>query len=189
MSALPAVSTRLSVSDPFRTEVPARLAAVVSVLLFGASFGFFYAWVCSTMWGLDATDPRTAIAAMQAMNANVRNPVFFVIFFLPPVAGAVTALLAWSAGYRRAALVSAVSSLVYAAGVIYFTSAVNLPMNDALAAVVIPSGVDEAARIWRDYSQPWQVANITRTVFSGIALTGIALTVLDLGRNRIGGPR
>ena len=44
--------------------------------LSAAIFGFFYAWVCSTMWGLDQTDPVVAITAMQAMNASVRNAVF-----------------------------------------------------------------------------------------------------------------
>ncbi len=49
--------------------------AITSITLSGAIFGFFYAWVCSTMWGLDQADPRVAIASMQAMNASVRNAV------------------------------------------------------------------------------------------------------------------
>ncbi len=48
---------------------------LLAIVFAGAIFGFFYAWVCSTMWGLDATDPRIAIAAMEAMNASVRNAV------------------------------------------------------------------------------------------------------------------
>ena len=79
-------------------------SAVISILLSGAIFGFFYAWVCSTMWGLDAADPRVAIAAMQAMNASVRNAVFFPAFFLTPVALGATALLARSEGRHRACL-------------------------------------------------------------------------------------
>ena len=66
------------------TVAPVRIAALTSLLFLGAIFGFFYAWVCSTMWGLDAADPRVAISAMQAMNASVRNAVFFPAFFLTP---------------------------------------------------------------------------------------------------------
>ena len=55
--------------------------AFAGLLLAGGIFGFFYAWICSTMWGLDAADPRVAIAAMQAMNASVRNAVFAPAFF------------------------------------------------------------------------------------------------------------
>jgi uncharacterized membrane protein len=67
------------------------LTSLVALVLTGAIFGFFYAWVCSTMWGLDDADPRVAIAAMQAMNASVRNAVFFPAFFLTPVALCVAA--------------------------------------------------------------------------------------------------
>lgn len=70
-----------------------RTSALVSVVLTGAIFGFFYAWVCSTMWGLDAADPRVAIEAIQEMNASVRNAVFFPAFFLTPVAMALTGML------------------------------------------------------------------------------------------------
>ncbi|MEX0278502.1 MAG: hypothetical protein AB3N19_13365, partial [Ruegeria sp.] len=68
--------------------------SMLSLLSIGAIFGFFYAWVCSTMWGLDAANPRTAIAAMQAMNASVRNAVFFPAFFLTPVILGATAFIA-----------------------------------------------------------------------------------------------
>lgn len=50
------------------------------------------------MWGLDATDPRVAIRAMQAMNASVRNAVFFPAFFLAPVVLFATALVVTQTG-------------------------------------------------------------------------------------------
>jgi hypothetical protein len=34
-----------------RQEASTRYSAYVSVILTAAIFGFFYAWVCSTMWG------------------------------------------------------------------------------------------------------------------------------------------
>lgn len=59
------------------------VTALTTLLLSGAVFGSFYAWFCSTMWGLDAADPAVASAAMQAMNASVRNAMLFPAFFLP----------------------------------------------------------------------------------------------------------
>lgn len=35
--------------------------SMLTLLSIGAIFGFFYAWVCSTMWGLDATDPPSVM--------------------------------------------------------------------------------------------------------------------------------
>ena len=151
--------------------------SMLSLLSVGAIFGFFYAWVCSTMWGLDAADPRVAIDAMQAMNASVRNAVFFPAFFLTPVFLAVTAGIAWLQNRRGAAILFGASAAVYVFGAFLVTAMVNVPMNEALARVTVPADAEAARRIWDDYSQPWQVWNTVRTVFSGIALllTGMAI--------------
>tara|TARA_R110002095_G_scaffold129283_1_gene112095 strand:+ start:5059 stop:5586 length:528 start_codon:yes stop_codon:yes gene_type:complete len=154
--------------------------ALLSLLFTGAIFGFFYAWICSTMWGLDAADPKVAIAAMQAMNASVRNAVFAPAFFGTPVVLFATAIFAWVATYRRAALLFILAGLVYFFGGIVLTFNVNVPMNEALALIEIPPSPAEAQQIWQDYSAPWQVWNITRTIASGLALllTGSAILTL-----------
>lgn len=77
-----------------RGEPSATGLGLLTVIHGGAIFGFFYAWVCSTMWGLDAIDPRVAIEAMKGMNASVRNAVFFPAFFLTPLVMAAAALAA-----------------------------------------------------------------------------------------------
>lgn len=62
------------ISDYIKVRAYIKISAYISMLLSAAIFGFFYAWVCSTMWGLDSladADANTAIAAMQAMNASV----------------------------------------------------------------------------------------------------------------------
>jgi uncharacterized membrane protein len=101
--------------------------SIVSVVFCGAIFGFFYAWVCSTMWGLDQADPRVAIAAMQAMNASVRNAVFFPAFFLTPVVLVVTAAAMRFGGQGSAALWFLAAAAVYLAFGLFVTTAVNVP--------------------------------------------------------------
>ena len=167
-----------------RSSLVVLLSGLLALLLSGAIFGFFYAWVCSTMWGLDAADPKVAIAAMQAMNASVRNAVFFPAFFLTPVVLSVAAALARRDGAHRAALAFLAAAMVYLFGGLVLTLAVNVPMNEALADVMIPTDTDEARSIWVAYSAPWQVWNVTRTVFSGIALllAGYALSQLNVHR-------
>ncbi|WP_323765694.1 DUF1772 domain-containing protein [Marinovum sp.] len=159
--------------------------ALLALLLSGAIFGFFFAWVCSTMWGLDAADPAVAIAAMQAMNASVRNAVFFPAFFLTPVVLLIAALLARQAQLRPASYAFGGAALVYLLGGLILTLMVNVPMNETLAEVNVPGDSQAAREIWQAYSAPWQGWNIARTVFSGIALllTGVALTQL---RHRTG---
>ena len=161
---------------------PAGVAGLVAVVLGGAIFGFFYAWVCSTMWGLDQADPRIAIAAMQAMNASVRNAVFCPAFFLTPVALLVAAAFAHRERSRAAAATFAVAAVLYIAGGLVLTLLVNVPMNEELAAVAPPRHVEEAERIWEDYSGRWQVYNQVRTVVSGVSLLLGALALRLLGR-------
>lgn len=158
-----------------------RLSAFTSLLLCGAIFGFFYAWICSTMWGLDAIDPRISIAAMQAMNASVRNAVFAPAFFATPFVLILTAMIAWRMGLVRPALVFSLAGFVYLFGGMILTITVNVPMNEALGQVTIPTDLAAAQQIWTDYSPTWQRYNILRTVVSGVALTLTGIGIFQIG--------
>ena len=159
-----------------------RPAAALSLILSGALFGFFYAWICSTMWGLDAADPRVAITAMQAMNASVRNFVFAPAFFGTPFVAALAALLLLWAGQKRSAAAFAASAVVYGVLGMGLTMAVNVPMNEALALTPVPQDLEQAAEIWREYSASWQVWNQVRTVTSGLAFLVSVIGLLTLDR-------
>lgn len=163
---------------------PERAAAYVATVLTGAIFGFFYAWVCSTMWGLDNADPRVAIVAMQAMNDSVRNGVFFPAFFLTPLLLAGAALLLRRAGASRAAVLFAGAAAVYTVAGPVLTFAINVPMNEDLAAVIVPRDVAAAQAVWTDFSGRWQRWNAVRAGLSGVAL---ALAAVGLGAMS-GGP-
>lgn len=157
-------------------------SAFASLLLSGAIFGFFYAWVCSTMWGLDAADPRVAMAAMQAMNASVRNVVFAPAFFGTGPVLLLTAVLALRAGRAGAARLFGLAGVVYVLGGTVLTMVVNVPMNEALGALEVPGTIEAAARIWADYSPRWQLFNTIRTVASGVTLTLTGAALMRLPR-------
>ena len=158
-----------------------RPLCLISLLLCAALFGFFYAWVCSTMWGLDAADPRVAIAAMQAMNASVRNAVFAPAFFGTPVVLLITTLVLAATAQRGAMAWFAAATLLYALLGVILTMAVNVPMNEALAQIVVPDDIDTARAIWFDYSPDWQFWNQIRTIATGAAVLciGLGITRLD----------
>lgn len=162
--------------------VQTRIAAFAALLLSGAIFGFFYAWICSTMWGLDALDPRVAIEAMQAMNASVRNVVFAPAFFGTPFVLALAAILAARDGVARAAWALGAAALVYGLGGMGLTLAVNVPMNEALAATETPADLEAARAIWQGYSPRWQLFNILRTGVSAVTLGLAGYALLALGR-------
>ena len=166
-------------SDRARLLAP---LALLALLFSGAMFGFFYAWVCSTMWGLDAADPSVAIAAMQAMNASVRNPVFASAYFGTPAVLAAAALAAWTGAERRCAAPFGLAALVYVLGAMVPTFAVHVPLNEALAQIAPPLDAARAEAVWRSYSPPWQAWNTVRAAAAGIALLLAGCGVLGMGR-------
>ena len=171
---------RARVASPW--TFPPRPFAVLAMLFSGAMFGFFYAWVCSTVWGLDAADPNVAIAAMRAMNASVRNPVFALGYFGTPLALVAGALVAWKGEERRAAVLFGSGGLLYVLGVMAPTSMVHLPLNETLAAVEVPLAVVLAGEIWQSYSAPWQLWNTVRAVAAGAVLLLAAVGIPGLAR-------
>ncbi len=70
---------------------------------------------------------------------------------------------------------------LYVAGAFIVTATVNVPMNEALAEVVVPTDTEAARSIWHDYSSAWQFWNTLRTVFSGVSLllTGLAIYLIQ----------
>jgi uncharacterized membrane protein len=173
-------ATRATAASRSR-EVVATATGLAGTLLVGAVFGFFYAYVCSAMYGLDASDPRVAIEAMQSINASVRNMVFFPAFFLTPIVLAVAAV---AAGRGRSRWYFAAAAVVYALGGFALTWAYSIPMNLDLAEVEIPQSVDAAQAIWDAYSPDWQFWNLVRTIFSGISLALAGLALINLRSNR-----
>ncbi|WP_422373284.1 DUF1772 domain-containing protein [Hoeflea sp.] len=161
----------------------ARSLALLALMMTAAIFGFFYAWICSTIWGLDTLQPVQAIEAMQAMNVSVRNPVFFPAFFLTPVVLVAASIAAWRASQTGPARFLAVAAAIYVIGGIGVTAMFNVPMNQALAAVDPSAAMGNGADIWQDYSGRWQFWNIVRTLASGLAvlMCGIALLGFSAG--------
>lgn len=155
---------------------------LLSLLEAGALFGFFYAWVCSTMWGLDAADPRTAIEAMQAMNASVRNAVFAPVFFGTPVITGITAFALYRANQPGPARFYTLATAIIALLAVLLTMLVNVPMNEALAQITAPTDIDAARAIWLAYSPDWQFWNQLRTVTSGIGLLLVGIGILQIVR-------
>lgn len=165
-----------------------KVLLVTSMLLSAAIFGFFYAWVCSTMWGLDAADPRTSIEAMQAMNASVRNVVFFPAFFLTPVALIASSLLLWRLSLYSGARWFAAAAITYFCFGLILTITINVPMNEALALIEVPASREGATVIWDAYSTTWQFWNQIRTLASGASFLTAVLGLLSIAAAEVNRP-
>lgn len=159
---------------------PLHLLGLLSLLLAAALFGFFYTWVCSTMWGLDAADPRVAIAAMQAMNASVRNAVFAPVFFGTPLILACTTLVLLRNAQLGAAVWFGIATVLIVVFSILLTAWVHVPMNNALAQMAVPETMEAARAVWQDYSPKWQLWNQVRAAVTGLAVISVGLGLFQM---------
>jgi len=149
--------------------------------LFALMAGFFYAFSVCVMPGLDRISPSMAIEAMQAINAAVRNPVFFMTFFLTPLVAIIAAGLTYLSDGKRAAIFMGLATGIYVLLAQLLTVSVNVPMNEALA--VVDPATTQAHTLWRDYSTLWTRWNTVRTITSLVAMLVFAGAMISMRNN------
>jgi uncharacterized membrane protein len=144
------------------------MASVLPIVTFlaalgsGLMSGFFLAFSACVMWALGRIQPASGIAAMQAINVVVLNPVFLGTFLgtaILTLVLAIAALAGWSepvSGYLLA------GSVLYFAGTFLVTVVFNVPLNNRLAAVKPESA--EGKAVWTYYLRVWTAWNHVRTV-------------------------
>jgi uncharacterized membrane protein len=159
-------------------------SAVRTLTLAGATLttgliaGVFYAYAVSVNLGLAGQPDAGYVAAMQAINERIQNPLFFLSFF-----GAVLFLLAALAAHSLRPRSSrfwlvALASALYVGGGFLLTVFVNVPLNEALARVALEAFPGELARARAAYEDPWVFWNGVRTVFSFVAFLALVCACL-----------
>ena len=155
---------------------PALIVAAVGSGLIG---GFLFGFSNSIMAGLARLPPPQGIAAMQNINIAVINPLFLAAF-------TGTALLSLGIGGmalmrlgEAGAMLTLVAAMLYVIGTFGITMAINVPMNDALAAV----GPQDASSgpLWANYLQEWTRWNHVRSVAALAAAALFAIAAANVG--------
>jgi uncharacterized membrane protein len=154
----------------------------VSTVTVGLMAGFFYAYACSVMVGLDRVDDRTFIVTMQWINATVRNAAFAPAFFgslVLTIAAAVVAVV--SSRSARGWIVAA--AVLYAAAVLV-TLTLNVPLNEQLAAAGPADQISDLAAVRAAFEGPWIHWNLLRTGLTIGSLTALSIALLRRCRTR-----
>ncbi|MCA1490912.1 DUF1772 domain-containing protein [Sinorhizobium alkalisoli] len=158
------------------------MAAFVPGLAFAAAIGsglmaglFFVFSVC-VMRALSRLPAEQGIAAMNAINVAIQNPLFLVAFMGTAILGLALIVAAFIMGERGSYLLAA-GGLAYLVGTFLVTVIFNVPLNDALAA----ARGEAAAALWQQrYLTDWVRWNHVRTIAS---IGALALFVLGLARS------
>ncbi len=136
----------------------------------GVVAGVFFAFSTSVMKGLGKLPAEHGIAAMQAINVTIINPLFLGVFLGTAIACAIALLtcLVWYESPGR--LWTLIGAALYLVGSFLVTMWFNVPGNNTLARLTATA--PEATAVWEDYLVTWTRWNHVRTV------TALAATVL-----------
>jgi uncharacterized membrane protein len=137
--------------------------------------GLFFAFSVAVMRGLARLPAAEGIAAMNAINIAIVNPLFLLVF-LGTAAGcilvSILSVLRWSNPGSAYLLFGCAAYLI---GSILVTAVFNIPRNNALAQVAATD--PNAAALWADYLSTWTMWNHVRSVAT---LVATALLIMGL---------
>ena len=154
-------------------------ATFLAALGSGLIAGVFFAFSAFVLTALSRLPDQGGIAAMQAITAAIKNPLFLIVFFgmaaLASLLG-IAAPLRWS---EPGALYLLIGSLLYLNFPFAVTLMKNLPLNNKLAA--IKPGSAEGTRVWSEFRAAWGLWNHVRWIGALGASASFVLALLDGG--------
>jgi uncharacterized membrane protein len=159
---------------------PSNLLLVVTATTTALMAGLFYAWSVSVTPGLAHVTDREYVAAMQAMNRAILNPVFFAAFmgtlFLLPV----TTYVHYAQPLSARFWFLTAATVVYVVGVFGVTAVGNVPLNNALDVFPLATASDtEVAARRLSFEGPWNSLNTIRTYAAVLAIVLVILACLS----------
>lgn len=153
--------------------------AFVTAVACGLIAGVFFAFSSFIMAGLGRIPAPQGAAAMQSINVTVINPVFMGVFLGAGVASLVLIIGAFRGLAAPGAVWMLAGGLLYLVGSIGVTMVLNVPLNNALAAVDPAS--TEGAQVWARYLTDWTFWNTVRGIASLAATAALIQAMLVAG--------
>ncbi|WP_426478285.1 DUF1772 domain-containing protein [Chryseobacterium sp. CBSDS_008] len=145
------------------------LVLIITAVLTALIGGLFYAYSCSVVLGLGKLSDAEYLKAMQNINREILNPVFFMSFMGTLILLPVSAFL--FRGQQPVFIFLLLAALAYLIGVFGVTVAGNVPMNDALDKLDISNSTIEVIKQMREnFESRWNFLNNIRTAFSVISI-------------------
>lgn len=162
-------------------ELWQAVALVAATLTTGLIAGAFFVYAVAVMPGLGRADDRTFVAAFQAIDRAIVNPLFLTCFLgglgFPALAVALH-LPADARGVLPWALAGFVLYLV----TFVITVRVNVPLNDEIKAAGDPDRIGDLAAVRRRLEPTWVRWNLVRTVLAVLAFGCLAWALVAYGR-------
>ncbi len=142
------------------------ISLIITLLFTGLMAGFFFSYTFSVNFGLQKLKDKDYLLAMQNINKEVLNPVFFICFFGALLFCIVSSLLSIDFSSPKFYLIL-LGALLYIFGVFVITGLQNVPLNNLLETFAIENANKEDLQKMRTiFEAPWIFWNNVRTLSS-----------------------
>jgi len=140
--------------------------------------GFFFAYAFSVNLGLHKLDNKAYLLAMQNINKETLNPVFYICFFGALVLLVVSSILHFDVHSPKSNRILA-ACISYIFGVFIVTGLRNVPLNDQLAIFDVANASEKSMENIRyRFENSWVFWNSVRTLASFITLVCLIISVV-----------
>ena len=143
---------------------PLFVVLVLGAVGCGLMAGLLFAFSNFVMRALLQQPPDGGMRTMQAINALIQNPIFFVLFFGTALAALALAISSALHIAHSGSKLILLASLLYLLGTFAVTIAFNVPLNNGLANHA--ASAPDAPQYWQHYVTQWLKWNHVRTVTS-----------------------
>lgn len=160
-------------------EIILAVATILSALM----SGFFFAYSFSVNLGLHKLNNRSYLTAMQNINKEVLNPVFYSCFFGVFLLLIVSTTLHFDMRSSKFYLIL-FACISYAVGVFVVTGVRNVPLNNQLAGFDIANASEISIQNMRSiFESSWVYWNSIRTLASFITITLLVIAIVFASKN------
>lgn len=151
--------------------------AIVTALM----AGLFYNWTTAITVGFKQLSDSEYVAAFQAINRAIQNPLFFVSFFGTAILLPICSYMQFKQGYSMVFYLLLGATLLYWLGVMLVTVFGNIPLNNALDSFDLQNATLSDIKQQRlAFENRWNNFNMIRTVSSFISLVMVLIALLSL---------
>jgi uncharacterized membrane protein len=145
----------------------------------GLIAGLFYAYSCSVNPGLGKLTDEAYLAAMQSINREILNPVFFAAFMGTLLLLPISTWLQYRLGSGSTFYLLLGATLMYAIGTFGVTMFGNVPLNEALDKFNIQAAsAKDLANQRALFENPWNSFHSIRTYANIVAFILVVIACI-----------
>lgn len=148
-----------------------NILLAITAVLTALIAGLFYAYSCSVNIGLAKLPDNQYITAMQSINREIQNPVFFFSFIGTLLMLPISTFFQYKGGTMNGFWLLLAATTLYCIGTFGITIVGNVPLNEALDKFSLQSAtIQEIANERTRFEIPWNRYHTIRTIASIITL-------------------